>query len=84
MPAPVCPAGKVLVHCVQGMSRSAALVIAYLMLKQGMPVTKALSTVRSVNIALSTLRLVTIFSTRISIIVIVGPLREMNPVPAGF
>ncbi|XP_071450525.1 dual specificity protein phosphatase 3-like [Hetaerina americana] len=39
--------GKVLVHCYQGISRSATLVIAYLMLKCGMTAQEAIKTVRS-------------------------------------
>lgn len=38
--------GKVAVHCVQGMSRSAALVIGYLMLKQGMGLEEAITVIR--------------------------------------
>lgn len=39
--------GKVLVHCLQGLSRSATLVLAFLMIKKGMTVTEAVETVRS-------------------------------------
>ncbi|XP_023240033.1 dual specificity protein phosphatase 3-like [Centruroides sculpturatus] len=39
--------GKVLVHCMFGMSRSATLVCAYLMLRRGMTAEEALTTVRS-------------------------------------
>ncbi|OQR74316.1 dual specificity protein phosphatase 3-like [Tropilaelaps mercedesae] len=38
--------GKVLVHCLMGMSRSATLAIGFLMLRRGMTVEQALTTVR--------------------------------------
>ncbi|XP_045113202.1 uncharacterized protein LOC123505656 [Portunus trituberculatus] len=38
--------GRVLVHCVCGISRSAALVVAFLMLKRGMNVLTAVSTIK--------------------------------------
>ncbi len=38
--------GKLYVHCVQGLSRSASMVIAYLMLHQEMTVTEAMRHVR--------------------------------------
>lgn len=39
--------GKVLVHCLQGLSRSATLVLAFLIIKKGMSVTEAVELVRS-------------------------------------
>ena len=38
--------GKVLVHCVMGRSRSASLVLAYLMMEQGLSVVAAIEHVR--------------------------------------
>jgi protein-tyrosine phosphatase len=38
--------GKVFVHCHQGRSRSASIVLSYLMLYQGMTVQEAMKTVR--------------------------------------
>lgn len=39
--------GRVLVHCVMGLSRSATCALAFLMIKRGMSLTEALATVRS-------------------------------------
>ncbi|KAJ0182686.1 hypothetical protein K1T71_002055 [Dendrolimus kikuchii] len=39
--------GRVLVHCMMGVSRSATCALAFLMIKRGMSLTEALSTVRS-------------------------------------
>lgn len=38
--------GKVFVHCAMGVSRSGALVLAYLMISQGLPLTEAIVAVR--------------------------------------
>ena len=37
---------KVYVHCHQGISRSATIVVAFLMLKRGLPLMEALKTIR--------------------------------------
>ena len=39
--------GKIYIHCQQGVSRSATIVIAFLMLKRNMPLMQALELVRA-------------------------------------
>lgn len=46
MPALLCSTDKVLVHCVMGRSRSATLVLAYLMMKHSLSVVDAVEHVR--------------------------------------
>lgn len=41
-----CISGKVLVHCLMGMSRSSTCVLSYLMIKEGLTATEALRRVR--------------------------------------
>lgn len=41
--------GRVLVHCYVGRSRSAALVLAFLMARRGMPLREAMATLRRVR-----------------------------------
>uniref|UniRef100_A0A8C7EES8 Dual specificity protein phosphatase 26 n=1 Tax=Nothoprocta perdicaria TaxID=30464 RepID=A0A8C7EES8_NOTPE len=40
------PAGRILVHCAVGVSRSATLVLAYLMIRHHMPLVEAIKTVK--------------------------------------
>lgn len=42
----VSPPGRILVHCAVGVSRSATLVLAYLMIRHHMPLVEAIKTVK--------------------------------------
>ncbi|NXY20832.1 DUS26 phosphatase, partial [Atrichornis clamosus] len=42
----LCPPGRILVHCAVGVSRSATLVLAYLMIRHHMPLVEAIRTVK--------------------------------------
>lgn len=46
LPRPVSPPGRILVHCAVGVSRSATLVLAYLMIRHHMPLVEAIKTVK--------------------------------------
>ncbi|NWR41274.1 DUS26 phosphatase, partial [Regulus satrapa] len=43
---PLCSPGRILVHCAVGVSRSATLVLAYLMIRHHMPLVEAIKTVK--------------------------------------